>query len=418
MNNGKKNYNSKICILTSGFPRYKGDLSGNFVLSLAKELVKQGMKVFVLAPYAPSTKRSEKLDGIEVYRFSYFLPTTLQKVCYGSGVASNIRHSLLAKLQLPLFFFSQLFCLIWFIKKEKIDIVNSHWIITQGLNGAWVRKILGIRHVTTVHSAGLFALKRFPLGKYVARFIVRNSDRIITVSSFIKRNLNELVGYDTKATVCPMGIDTNAFVPKDQAKLKEKYGIKSKYILLFAGRLIEVKGIEYLIKAMEIAGNELPDLRLLIAGTGNLERQLKEKVRKSNLSTYVSFLGDVKHQNLIDYYNICDLVILPSIIDRYGQTESLGVVILEAMSCGKPVIASNVGALPEIVKDGYNGALVIPGNPIDIADKIIKILKRTDRNLLENNARRTAEEYSWSDIGKKYLEIILNEKTINSNYRL
>lgn len=414
----KKNYKFKICILTSGFPRYKGDLSGNFVLSLAKELIKQGMKVFVLAPHAPRTKRSEKLDGIEVYRFSYFLPSTLQKVCYGSGVASNIRYSLLAKLQLPLFFFSQLFSLIWFIKKKKIDIVNSHWMVTQGLNGAWVRKFLGIRHVTTVHSAGLFALKRFPLGKYVARFIVRNSDRIITVSSFIRWNLDELMGYDTKATVCPMGIDTNAFVPKDQAKLKEKYGVKSEHILLFAGRLIEVKGLEYLIEAMKTVSNELPDLKLLIAGAGNLERQLKNKVRKSNLSSYVSFLGDVKHQNLIDYYNICDLVILPSIIDRYGQTESLGVVILEAMSCGKPVIASNVGALPEIVKDGYNGALVNPGNAVDLASKIIKILKGTGKNLLENNARRTAEQYSWSNIGKKHLEIILNGKTINNNYRL
>lgn len=418
MNNGKKNSRFKICILTSGFPRYKGDLSGNFILSLAKELIKQGMKVFVLAPHAPNTNRSEKLDGIEVYRFSYFLPAALQKVCYGSGVASNVRYSLLARLQLPLFSFSQLFSLIWFIKKEKIDIVNSHWMVTQGLNGAVVKKFLGVRHIATVHSAGLFALKRLPLGGYIARFIVNNSDRIVTVSSFIKSNLDELVGYDTKAAVCPMGIDTNTFVSKDQAKLKEKYGIESKHILLFVGRLIEVKGIKYLIEAVGIASGRLPDLKLLIAGTGNLERGLKEKVKKSNLSSYISFLGDVKHENLIDYYNICDLVILPSIIDKYGQTESLGIVILEAMSCGKPVIASNVGALPEIVKDGYNGALVNPGNAVDLASKITKILKVTDKNLLQKNARRTAEQYSWSNIGKKHSELILNGKTINNNHRL
>ncbi len=418
MNIGKKNYKFKICILTSGFPRYEGDLSGNFILFLTKELIKRGLGVFVLAPHATKTKRFEKSDGIIVYRFSYFLPSILQKVCYGSGVASNIRHSLLARLQLPLFSFLQLFYLIWLIKKEKIDIVNSHWMVTQGLNGALARKIFGIRHIATVHSAGLFALKRFPFGKYIARFIVSNSDRVITVSSFIKSNLDELVGYDTKAAVCPMGTDTNAFVSEDQVELKEKYGIGLKHVLLFVGRLIEVKGIEYLIEAMKIVSNEIQDLKLLIAGRGILERRLKEKVKKSNLSSYVSFLGDVKHQNLVDYYNICDLVILPSIIDKYGQTESLGVVVLEAMSCGKPVIASNVGALPEIVKDGYNGALVIPKNPMDIADKIIKMLKRTDRNLLEKNARKTAEGYSWSNIGKEHLEIILNGKTINSNYRL
>jgi len=418
MDNSKKNSSLGICILTSSFPRYKGDLSGNFILSLAKELKKRGLDVFILAPHAPKVKKTEELDGIKVYRFSYFLPFALQKLCYGSGIAPNIRRSFLARLQLPFFFLSQLFSLIWLIKKEKIKIVNSHWMVAQGLSGALVRKFLGIRHICTVHSADVFALKRFPLGRYIARFIVRNSNHIITVSSFIKSNLDELLGYDTKATICPMGIDISTFIPKDRVSLKEKYNIKTKYILLFVGRLIEVKGVEYLIDAVEIVSKELRDLKLLIVGTGNLERKLKEKVRKLNLSSYVSFLGGVRHENLIDYYNICDLVILPSIVDRYGQTESLGMVILEAMSCGKPVIASNVGALPEVVKDGYNGILAIPGNLTDIADKIMKMLKKMDRNLLEKNARRTAEEYSWSNIGKEYLEIILNGKRANSNYRL
>ncbi len=399
---GKKNYQFKVCILTSGFPRYEGDLFGNFILSLSKELIKQGFRVSVLAPHAPKVKKTEELDGIKVYRFSYFLPFALQKLCYGSGIAPNIRRSFLARLQLPFFFFSQLFSLIWLIKKEKIDIVNSHWMIAQGLNGALVRKFLGTRHINTVHSADVFALKRFPFGRYIARFIIRNSDYAMTVSSFIKSNLDELVGYDTKATVCPMGIDMNTFVPKDQVKLKEKYKIKSNHVLLFVGRLIEVKGIEYLIDALPIVSNELPDLKLLIVGTGNLEKQLKEKVRKSNLSSYVSFLGAVKHADLVDYYNICDLLILPSIFDKYGHTETLGMVILEAMSCGRPVIASNIGGIPESVKDGYNGLLTIPKNPADIADKIVKAFTQFDLEEMGEKARQTARRYDWEEIGKKY----------------
>ena len=406
MDNGRKNYSLKICILTSAFPRYEGDLSGNFILSLSKELIKRGLDVFVLAPHAPKVKRFEEISGIKVYRFSYFFPFILQKLCYGSGIPTNIRENLLAKLQLPFYFFSQLFSLIRLIKKEKIDIVNSHWMVTQGLNGALARKILRICHITNVHSAGLFALKRLPLGKYIARFIVRNSDHIITVSSFIKSNLDELLGYDTKATICPMGIDISNFIPKDQVSLREKYNIKAKYILLFVGRLIEVKGVEYLIDAVGIVSKELRDLKLLIAGTGSLERKLKEKVRKSNLSSYVSFLGAVKHQNLIDYYNICDLAILPSIIDRYGQTESLGIVILEAMACSKPVIASNIGAIPESVKHGYNGLLTIPKNPADIANKIVKAFTQFDLEEMSERARQTARGYGWEEIGEKYGQIM------------
>jgi len=404
--NGKKNYQFKVCILTSGFPRYEGDLFGNFILSLSKELVKQGLKVSVLAPHAPKVKKTEEFHRVKVHRFFYFLPFSLQKLCYGSGIPTNIRHSLLAKLQLPFFFLSQLFSLIWLIKREKINIVNSHWMVAQGLNGALVRKFLGIHHINTVHSAGLFALKRFPFGKFIARFIVRNVDCIIAVSSFIKSNLDELVGYDTKATVCPMGIDTNAFVPKDQSKLREKYDIRAKYILLFVGRLIEVKGVEYLIDALKILTTKLPDLKLFIAGTGNLEESLKNRVSKLNLSSHVSFLGAINHEDLINYYNICDLLILPSIVDRYSQTEGSPMAILEAFSCGKPVVASNVGGLPELVKCGYNGLLAVPKNPKDIADKIIKILKELPIEKLGRNARQTAINYDWDNIGRKYAGII------------
>ena len=413
MNNGKKNYRLKICVLTSGFPRYEGDPSANFILSLSKELIKWKLAVFVLAPHAPKVKRSEEFDGIKVYRFSYFFPLGLQKLCYGSGIPANVRHSLLAKLQLPFFFFFQLFSLIWLIKKEKINIVNSHWMVAQGLNGALVRKFSGIRHINTVHSAGLFALKRVPFGRYIARFIVRNSDHIITVSSFVKSNLDELVGYDTKAIVCPMGIDTNTFVPKDQAVLREKYNMKEKYILLFVGRLVEKKGVQYLIDAMRIVRNELPDLKLLIAGTGNLERQLKEKVSKSNLSSYVSFLGAVKHEDLIDYYNICDLLVLPSIFDKYGHTETLGMVILEAMSCGKPVIASNIGGIPESVKDAHNGLLTIPKNPADIADKIVKAFTQFDLKEMGERTRQTALSYDCKEIGKKYEQVMKQVSVVN-----
>jgi len=413
MNNGKKNYRCKICILTSGFPRYKGDLSGNFVLSLTKELIKRGLAVSVLAPHASKVKKSEELDGIKVYRFSYFFPFALQKLCYGSGIPTNIRHSLLAKLQLPFFSFSQLFSLIRLIKKEDINIVNSHWMVTQGLNGALVRKILGLPHILTIHAAGLFALKRFPFGKYIARFIVRNSDHIITVSSFVKSDLDKLIGYNTKAIVCPMGIDTNVFVPKDQARLREEYNIRGKYVLLFVGRLVEKKGVEYLIDAMKILTKKLSDIKLLIIGTGNLEKKLKIKVSKLNLSSYVSFLGIKKHDELIDYFNICDLLILPAIFDKYGHTETLGMVILEAMSCGKPVVASNIGGIPESVKDGYNGLLTIPKNPADIADKIVKALTQFDLEEMGKRAHQTACRYDWEVIGEKYEQVMKEVFVVN-----
>lgn len=406
MNNGKKNYKLKICVLTSGFPRYEGDPSANFILSLTKELIKRGLGVFVLTPHAPKVKRSEELDGIKIHRFPYFFPFALQKLCYGSGIPANIRHSLLARFQLPFFFLSQLFFLVWLIKKEKINIVNSHWMIAQGLNGALVRKFLRIPQILKIHAAGLFALKRFLLGKYIARFIVRNSNCIIAESSFIKSELDKLIGYDTKAIICPMGIDTNTFVPKDQVELRKKYDIRTKYILLFVGRLVEKKGVEYLIDAMKIITRKLLDIKLLIIGTGILEKKLKDKVEKLNLSSSISFLGVMKHEDLIDYYNICDLVILPSIFDKYGETEGMPAVVLETMACGKPLIASNIDGVPDLVKDEYNGLLTNPKDAWDIADKIIKALTQVNLKEMGERARQTALSYDCKEVGREYKDIL------------
>jgi glycosyltransferase involved in cell wall biosynthesis len=121
----------------------------------------------------------------------------------------------------------------------------------------------------------------------------------------------------------------------------------------------------------------------------------------------------VKHEDLVDYYNICDLLILPSIFDKYGHTETLGMVILEAMSCGKPVIASNIGGIPESVKDGYNGFLTTPKNPMDIADKIIKALTEMNLEEMGRRSRQTALKYDWQEIGKKYRQVMEEVFAVN-----
>lgn len=324
------------------------------------------------------------------------------------GIMPSLRNSLFTWFQIPFYFFAQLYHLLKIIRIEKIDIISSQFMLIQGVTGAIVRKFLGIPHILTIHSQGLFTLKKVPFGRYIARFIIRNTDMIITISTFIKSTLDELTGYDSKAEILPLGVNMNTFFPKKNTGLKAKYNIQEKYVLLFIGRLLEVKGIEYLIASMKLIISKIANIKLLIIGDGALKPELENKTQELNLTGHISFLGAKKHEELVDYYNICDLLVLPSILDKYGQTEGRGVVIFEAMACGKPVIASNIGGIPETVRNGYTGFLTAPGNAEDIAAKIIMALTQCNLEKMGKIAREDVLKYDWEEIGRKYRQIIGN----------
>ena len=121
-----------VLFLTSSFPRHEGDYAGNFVCDLAKKLKERGLKITVLCPHYPDKKFKENMFGLNVNRFPYFYPFGYQKLCYDGGIGHNIRTSYLAKLQVPFFFLSHLLYAIKIIRKEKIDLIHSHWIIPSG----------------------------------------------------------------------------------------------------------------------------------------------------------------------------------------------------------------------------------------------------------------------------------------------
>ena len=137
----------RVCILTSSFPRFRGDLSGSFVYLLAKHLVKDGMDVIVLAPHENRLAHKETLSGIKVIRFPYFYPKKLQQLSYGSGITTNIKKNRLALLQIPFFSIAQIIFLVWVVIKYRINVINSHWMIPQGFNSAILNHFFGFGNI-------------------------------------------------------------------------------------------------------------------------------------------------------------------------------------------------------------------------------------------------------------------------------
>ncbi|HKI68172.1 MAG TPA: glycosyltransferase family 4 protein, partial [Verrucomicrobiae bacterium] len=124
------------------------------------------------------------------------------------------------------------------------------------------------------------------------------------------------------------------------------------------------------------------------------------------LESRVTFAGQQGKEAVRNYFQAADLVVVPSIIDSTGETEGLPVVLLEALACGKPVVATRVAGAPDVIVDGHNGFLAEPKNPGDLAEKMVKALN-ADAATLSKNARDSVQQYDWEMIGKNYRDRIL-----------
>jgi len=395
----------KIAILTSSFPRYPGDFQGNFVFHQARGQVEHGDEVHVICPYIIGTQFHEIMDGITIHRFPYFYPYRLQCLYSETGMYSAIHHSFLAVFQLPFFFICQLNIVRNVLRSQKIDIIHSHWLIPQGLVGALLHSLTKIPHITTVHGTDANLLKRFTLLHRIGCFIIRNSEVITVNSRYMKQQLLTVSPEcERKVRVIPMGINQVPFTAASFVDMKQHHRVG--HIILSVGRLIDWKGTKFLIAAMPAVLVKYPDAKLFIIGTGPERDALIQCVRERGLGDRVEFFGTVPVADLRSYYRSADVFVLPS-INYAGKTEGLGVVLLEAMAAGCPVIGSNVGGIPDIIIDGENGFLVPEQDPAAIAEKIVLIMSDA---ILREKFRKTGytciqESFSWSAITERFSAI-------------
>jgi glycosyltransferase involved in cell wall biosynthesis len=236
-------------------------------------------------------------------------------------------------------------------------------------------------------------------------FIVNNSDIITVNSTFMKRQLESIVpDSGHKIRILPMGINPAKYqdVTLSEKKDRERAG----HIILSVARLIDLKGIVYLIEAMPDVISQYPDTTLIIIGDGPEQDSLKKRAMDLGIETKVKFLGIINPDDLPPYYHSADVFVLPS-INKAGSTEALGVVLLEAMASGCPVIGSNVGGIPDIITDGENGFLVPEKNPELIADRIIQILSDPElqEKFRKNGLTRIRKSFSWDKIADDFSQI-------------
>jgi glycosyltransferase involved in cell wall biosynthesis len=351
----------KALIVTTNFPRWAGDPHSPWLVELLRLLRGQGWTIEVLAPtYAG--QGSHVIDGMVVHRFRY-APARWETLTHNEGAPNKIRRRPQYLLLLPLYLAAGMLAAWRLGRATEFDVIHVHWPVPQGLLGWAARWGGGGRLVATFYGADLVMSQRFPFVRPFLRAFVHSCADVVAISSYTAQQLAEATG--VRARLLPYGI---ALPPAD-ANWPATPGL-----ILAVGRLIARKGHRYLIEAMSTVAVSHPTARLVIVGDGHERPQLEALIRERSLVDCVTLAGRVSDAALQQYYQNCQMFVLPSIVDNTGDTEMLGMVSLEAMAYRKPVVATHVGGVADIVQDGVTGLLVQQRDPVALATAMSRLL--------------------------------------------
>jgi glycosyltransferase involved in cell wall biosynthesis len=391
----------RVCVLTTSFPLYEGISAGTHVGEKVRHLVKAGIEIDVLAPHHRGAARQEVIAGAHVHRFRYVLPERWQTLCYGAGMPSNLKNSLWAKLQLPLLLLAFLPNAVRLARNS--DLIHAHWSLA-GLVGVLAGRLLGKPVILMMHGAEVYVLKGNPL----IRFVLEKVDYVLCNSSFTLEKILQVSQPRAYAIIAP-GVDTERFRPGvDLSVFRQREpDVPANRPLVFAlGKFIERKGFSHLVDAMALLSQD-PAPFLMIGGRGPLKERLQRQAQGRGIANRVKFLNYIPVDCIAAYYGAADVFVLPSVVDERDDTEGLGVVLLEALACGTPCVASAVGGIPDVIVDGLNGFLVEPGNPRALADGISQIVadEQQRRKMGEQGRRFVEERFSWQAKAREIIDV-------------
>ena len=391
----------RVLVLTSTFPRWENDTEPAFIFELSRRLT-VSFDVTVLSPRTPGSKRKENMAGLRVIRFPYFFSQWEKLAMHGGGILNQLKTNPAYYLMVPFFLLGQLLAIIRLVRNEHFDLIHAHWLIPQGFIAALGMWIAGknVPLLCTSHGGDLFALKGKGLQR-LKRRIMDKSAALTVVSKAMKKTVVDMGVAPDKVEVIPMGVDLKGLFTPDpgvQRKTDE---------LLFVGRLVEVKGLQILLDAMPKVLAKHPGIRLVVAGAGPLESELRASAAKLNMTDCVDFLGMVPQLKLPSLYQQATLAVFPFIVTKSGVQEGFGLVVVEAMGCCCPVIAGDLPAIQDTVVHEENGLIFPSGNAQVLADSILKLLDDPEfRARLAGEGRKSVvQNFDWEIIAGKYGKI-------------
>ncbi len=341
------------------FPPHVGGIA-SYVYLLSNALLERGDEVYVL------TYPHEKIDR------------------------ANLQVEYAPTPQIPglrgfIFTITATWKLIRMVRKNDIDLIHAHYLLPPGLVAVLGGVLTGKKTCITLHGSDVFLLSSRKILKPFFHMILKKADEVFVVSKSLEDKILKMniPGVDKKLKVTWNGVDVEKFNPENTSDFKKEIGIaEDKPLVLFLGNLVRQKGVHYLLRAKKFM--EQPAF-LAIVGGGPLLQDLKGMTEYENIKD-VHFTG--ARYDIDKIIPAAELLVLPSL------SESFGIALLEAMASGKPVVATSVGGIPELVSEDV-GILIEPRNPVALAEAMDLILENKDlREKMGEKARERALKYA------------------------
>jgi glycosyltransferase involved in cell wall biosynthesis len=399
----------KICIVSHSYPFFAGDWRSNFIASLAEAYAGLGNELTVFTPlFSGERRRIDEADKVKIVEYRYMPFESWHLIGYGSSMKNDTKISKLTIILTPFFLIAGIIKLAGLLKREKYDFLHCHWAVPNALIAVGARwlansdaKILTSfpgSDVTVISNTGL-------LGKILAR-IVAKSDYMSCNSSDLKEVLVKGGIKSEKIDYVIYGVDDNKinFSAEKRKITRDNLAINDDTILLLMiGRFIPKKGFSTAFRALKYIVQRHKNIKLAVVGNGDLKNEYVEILKQDKTSGHVLFIGYITANELIDYYSACDIFLMPS---EKNPPDGLNTVVPEAMACGRPIVASNVGGNDLVVFDGVNGFLHSEGDYEGLAVLVSRLIE--DVCLRLDMGRKSLEliqtKFNWKAIAEYYID--------------
>jgi teichuronic acid biosynthesis glycosyltransferase TuaC len=384
----------KVLILTSIFPNREEPTRGIYILNQAKALSRHcRVRVVAPIPYFPRWLSSRS--------YGLYAKVPREEVIKDIPI-SHPRIAVVPKIGLlvngVLYFLSLLKCAVKLKTAFKPDILISYWVYPDGFGCALLGKALGLPLILGGLGCDINNANSSPLLKRMVSWTLRNSDRVMAISKAMKAKMEGLGVADNKIAVIPNGL-AERFAPMAKAEARKLMGFHfndhSTPMIVYCGRFSPEKGLEYLVKAARILDERMITFRLLMVGEGPAKERIRQLVRELGLQNTVLFIPELPSEIIPIVMNSADVFCLPSIREGWPN------VLTEALGCGIPAVASQVGGIPEILTSPDYGMMVPPENPDALAEALATALgKSWDAATIAESVRHR----TWHTVATEVLD--------------
>ncbi len=288
-----------------------------------------------------------------------------------------------------------------FRRRAGVDVIDSHFLYPDGVAAVRLARAAGLPCVVTLRGNEL-ANAEHPLRRRLMRWAAVRAAALITVSEELRRFAISLGVPAARVRTVPNGVDTSVFYPRERQASRERFSLgPDERVVISAGALIPRKGHHFVVRALGALARRGVEATLLIAGEenrdGRFEKQIRRTVEETGMARRVRFLGFLNHEELVAAMSAADVLCLASSAEGWPN------VVHEALACGTPVVATGVGAVPDMIPGGDYGFVVAPGSQGELEAALEKALSRDwDREAISRYGRAR----SWDQVAKEVFEVL------------